>query len=97
MNTDWYVYYRVKVALADQLQLRVIAMQARLHDELGIVCALKKRPQVRDEQHTWMEVYLATPGNFGDILARELLAAKVEELIDGERHTEHFLDVTSCA
>lgn len=97
MNTDWYVYYRVRIEHAGLLQSRVVAMQSRLQLALGIQCSLKKRHQTRDEHHTWMEVYLAVPDNFEPILAQEVLSAKLEELIDGDRHTEHFLDVTSCA
>ncbi len=96
MNADWYIYYRVRIEHADLLQQRVSAMQARLHQQAGITCALKKRPQARDGHHTWMEVYQAAPEDFEAMLARELQVAGVEELIDGERHTEHFLDVTSC-
>ncbi len=97
MNTDWYIYYRVRTEHAGLLQERAGAMQSRLRQSMGIRCSLKKRHLEDGLQDTWMEVYLAAPGNFEELLAQEVLAANLEELIIGERHPEHFMDVTTCA
>ncbi len=97
MGKDYYVYYKVRTEHGAQLQERVARLQRRLHEQLGIACSLKRRPHGKDGQDTWMEVYLAAPEGFEQTLARELLAAHVQELVDGERHVEHFLDVLSCA
>ncbi len=97
MSKDYYVYYKVPTGYGALLQERVGNLQRRLHEQLGIACSLKRRPQGKDGQDTWMEVYLAAPEGFEQTLARELLAANVQELIDGERHVEYFLDVISCA
>jgi len=97
MNTDWYIYYRARTEHAGLVQERVNAMQSRMQKALGIHCSLKQRDTIQDEQHTWMEVYLAVPRDFEALLAQEVLAARLEELIVGERHTEHFMDVTTCA
>lgn len=97
MSTDWYVYYKVRTEHGAQLTERVARMQRRLREQAGVACALKRRPQSKDGLDTWMEVYAATPQDFEQTLARELLTAQVQELIDGERRVEHFLDVISCA
>ena len=97
MNRDCYVYYKGRAEHGAHLRERVASMQQRLHEQLGIACSLKRRPQSKDGFDTWMEVYLAVPEGFEQSLARELLKAKLDELIDGERHLEHFLDLTSCA
>jgi hypothetical protein len=97
MNSDWYVYYRARVEDARLLQERVRAMHSRLQRSTRIHCSLKKRYPEDGEQNTWMEVYLAVPDNFEMLLAQEVLAARLGELIVGERHKEHFMDVTTCA
>jgi len=97
MSEDYYIYYQVPAKDGALLQQRVGSLQRRLHAQLGIACALKRRQHGKDGQDTWMEVYLAAPEGFEQALARELQAAQVQELIDGDRHVEHFLDVLSCA
>jgi hypothetical protein len=96
-TVDWYIYYHVRAEHETTLHARVSAMQSRLQQTCGVTGALKRRPQLRDGLHTWMEVYIAAPIDFDTLLAAEVLAAKLPELIDGERHVEHFWDVTSCA
>jgi len=97
MNSDWYVYYRARVEDAGLLQERVAAMHSHLQRATGIHCSLKKRLSEDGEQNTWMEVYLAAPDNFEMLLAQEVLAVRLGELIVGERHMEYFMDVTTCA
>lgn len=96
-NLDWYIYYHVRADHAALLQTRVTAMQRHLLQHHGIAGALKRRPQLRDGLHTWMEVYTSAPNNFDTILASEVESAALSELIDGERHVEHFWDLSSCA
>ena len=97
MNRDYYVYYRVRTEDGARLRERVAALQHNLHEQFAVSCSLKRRPHARDGLDTWMEVYLDVPEDFEQGLARELLMEQVQELIDGERHVEHFLDVLSCA
>jgi hypothetical protein len=97
MGTDCYVYYKVRAANGTLLRERVAGLQQRLQAQWGVACSLKRRPQSKDGLDTWMEVYLAVPEGFEQGLARELHDAQVQDLIDGERHVEHFLDLTSCA
>lgn len=96
-RTDYYVYYRVRVENAAQLLQNVCAMQKRLLQYHGIVGSLKRRPQLRDGMHTWMEVYPGAPNDFDAVLAAEVLQAGLTNWIDGERHVEHFWDLNSCA
>lgn len=97
MVTDCYIYYKARTEDGVRLRERVTRLQQRLHAGWGVACSLKRRPQGKDGRDTWMEVYLAVPEGFEQGLARELLTAEVQELIDGERHIEYFLDLTSCA
>jgi hypothetical protein len=97
MGTDCYVYYKVRTGDGVQLRERVAELQQRLHAQWGVACSLKRRPHSKDGLDTWMEVYLAVPEGFEQSLAHELHMAQVQDLIDGERHVEHFLDLTSCA
>lgn len=96
-TVDWYIYYHVRAEHEAALHARVSAMQNRLLQTCGVTGSLKRRPQLRDGLHTWMEVYIAAPIDFDTLLATEVSTAKLSELIDGERHVEHFWDVTSCA
>jgi hypothetical protein len=97
MNIDLYVYYRVRCEHAPLLQARVRAMQSSLSAEYGIVTALKRRPEEKDGRHTWMEVYLAAPQEFDALLERAVGQAGLADVIDGQRHTEFFMDCSTCA
>jgi len=96
-KADWYVYYRVRVEQEAALHTCVVAMQRSLLALCGVTGSLKRRPQQRDGLHTWMEVYLDAPTGFDSMLAAETQRAKLSDLIEGERHVEHFWDVTICA
>lgn len=97
MNRDLYVYYRVRPENAHALQVRVRGMQQVLAGEYGIVAQLKRRPEEKDGRQTWMEVYMAVPPDFEAALERALAQAGLTGLIDGQRHTEVFVDISSCA
>ncbi|MBI1890838.1 MAG: DUF4936 family protein [Burkholderiales bacterium] len=94
-----YIYYRAACDREPELLKRVTSMQANLSKRHGIVAELKRRPQAQNNQHTWMEIYNSVPSGFDAILAHEVVASGVQALIDGERHTEVFIDATStpCA
>ena len=47
--------------------------------------------------HTWMEVYLDVAEGFAAELEQAVRASQLAGLIDGKRHTEHFLDLSLCA
>jgi hypothetical protein len=94
---DLYIYYRVRSENADVLRARVGPMQDALSREYGIVTGLKRRPQEKDGQQTWMEIYQAIPAGFETALESAVIREKVNTLIDGQRNTEYFLDVSSCA
>lgn len=94
---DLYIYYRVACADEHELRSRVLAMQSTLMERCRISAALKRRPDVKDERHTWMEVYEDVPEGFEEALATAIAGASLAELIDGTRHTEYFLDINACA
>lgn len=97
MPMDLYIYYRVRAADTQALQTRVTAMQAEIARQYGIEAAIKRRPEEKDSRQTWMEVYLAVPDGFETALAQAVDRNKLSSLIDGERHTEYFQDVSPCA
>jgi hypothetical protein len=94
---DLYIYYRVRSSDADALHVRAAAMQTALADKYGIVGALKRRPEEKEGRQTWMEVYEGVPEDFEASLKQAVTDADLPALIDGARHTEYFMDVSSCA
>lgn len=98
---DLYVYYRVPAGSADALRPRILAMQARLAQSYSLATALKWRPGLPDDSQTWMEIYMALPAEISEqfIAALELAAEQsgLYDLIDGRRHIERFMDMSTCA
>ncbi|WP_151634809.1 DUF4936 family protein [Noviherbaspirillum aerium] len=97
MSTDLFIYYRVRDEDAAALLPRVMALQQSLKQECGIVTGLKRRPETRDGRQTWMEIYLSVPTGFEARLEQALSDQGLSSLIDGARHTEHFVDISTCA
>jgi hypothetical protein len=94
---DLYIYYRARNENAGTLCTQVRSMQQCLSREYGIVTGLKRRPEMKDGQHTWMEIYQDVPDGFAEALERAVVEAGLPALIDGRRNIEYFLDVSSCA
>jgi len=94
---DIYIYYTARASLAEALSARVLEMQANLAAKCGVSCALKRRHADKGGRHTWMEVYLAVPEGFDAILEQAITHSELAALIDGERHSEYFMDASSCA
>ncbi len=94
---DLYVYYRVKPQAAEALQKKVRAMQAQLAAQHAVAVALKRRPEEKNGEQTWMETYLAAPQDFSATLDAAAAAAGLAELTSGPRHSEIFVDLPSCA
>lgn len=94
---DLYIYYRVRSEHTEALRIQAAAMQQCLSREYGIVTGLKRRPQEKEGRQTWMEIYQAVPDGFDAILERAIAQAGLAALIDGQRSTEYFLDVPTCA
>ena len=95
--TDLYIYYKVRDEHAVALAPRVRAMQGLLAVLHGVSGQLKRRPESDDGCQTWMEIYPSTSAGFGAALAAATIDASLSELIDGERHTEVFTDINTCA
>lgn len=94
---DLYIYYQVRDEHADALELRLRIMQAELGAVTGVYGDIKRRPGSQDGLQTWMEVYLGTGPGFDHALAAAGKEAELSELIEGERHTEVFTDLSPCA
>lgn len=94
---DLYIYYRVRSENAEALKTRALAMQQALIADYGIVAGLKRRPEEKDGQQTWMEIYQLVPKDFEVTLKNAVEQNGLSSLIDGQRHIEYFLDVSSCA
>lgn len=94
---DLYVYYRVRASDADAFQKKAVAMQSELQRRGTVNAALKRRPDIQDGMHTWMEVYLATTPDFEAQLVQAVNANGLPAFIQGPRHTEQFVDLSSCA
>lgn len=94
---DLYIYYQVRDADAAILSARVRAMQARLLAERGVAGQLKRRPEAKDGLQTWMEIYPAAADGFDAALVAAVREAALSELISGNRHTEIFTDLPTCA
>jgi hypothetical protein len=94
---DLYIYYQVRDEDAAALSSRVRTMQGRLYADCGIAGQLKRRPQAKDGLQTWMEIYPATAAGFDAALSAAVQDAAVTELIAGNRHTEIFTDLPTCA
>lgn len=94
---DLYIYYRVRSDNAAALFARLDTMQQRLADQYGIVTGLKRRPEEKDGRQTWMEIYQSVPADFEAALERTVAREELLALIDGQRNTEYFVDVSPCA
>jgi hypothetical protein len=98
---DLYVYYKVREPDAAALAPRVRAMQAALAAGHGAAVQLKRRPDSKDGLQTWMEVYPGVPESFPDALAQAARDAGLDQLPDGPRRAEVFVDLnpelTPCA
>lgn len=93
---DLYVYYRVRREHADLLQKTVGGMQRQLYQQYGITATLKRRPEIKQGQHTWMEVYIAAPSTFDKVLEQAVMESGLSALMEGERHIEYFIDFSDC-
>jgi hypothetical protein len=90
---DLYVYYKVREADAPALAPRVRALQAHV----GVPAQLKRRPGASSGLQTWMEVYPGVDDGFPARLEDAARAAAVDDLIDGPRRAEIFMDLPTCA
>jgi len=96
---ELFIYYRAKAGDAEALSAAVLAAQALLQSAWpGLQARLLRRPDSRDEHHTWMETYAFAPHGIDDTLARQIetqLAAVLAPWIVGPRHCEGFVPCAS--
>jgi hypothetical protein len=94
---DLYIYYKVRDQHADELELHLRMMQAELGLATGVYGDIKRRTVSRDGLQTWMECYLGTGDGFAALLAAAVQDAPLAGLIEGDRHTEVFTELSPCA
>lgn len=94
---DLYIYYRVSTANAGALQTQLAHMQATLAAQWQVQTDIKRRPELQNNQHTWMEIYRNVPDEFLPALQTAVTQAGISGLIDGARHIESFVDLDACA
>ncbi len=97
MRNDLYIYYRVATASAQQFEVAAVAMQAGLSQQHRIAGALKRRPEIENDHHTWMEVYASVPPDFTQAIEQAAIQHGLARFIDGSRHIEFFVNISSCA
>lgn len=88
-----FIYYRVPTAEAGRAASAVREAQARLmQTHPGLVAQLWQRPQARDGQLTWMEVYRHPQGVSAALQAQiDAALAVAAPWITGPRHVEVFM------
>jgi thiaminase len=97
MSTNLYIYYKVAASRAQEFDHAAAAMQAELSLQHQINTALKRSAEIKDEHHTWMEVYSSVPPDFAQVIAQAVAKHGLADFIDGPRHTEFFVNISSCA
>ena len=94
---DLYVYYRVQHHHSAELQALVMVMQKNLCNLHGLSFSLKRRVEKNMDYQTWMEIYFSVSAEFVAVLEHAVTSAGLLRLIDGERHNEIFVDMSTCA
>ena len=97
IRMDLYIYYRCAVEDAALVQAQVAVLQQALRSQYQARCGLKRRPAATNGEHTWMEIYLGVPADFGAVIDSAFAASALPGLLIGSRHAEHFLDCLPCA
>lgn len=91
-----FIYYRVASSQAAAARPAVEALQDRLREALpGLQTQVLRRPEEKDGQQTWMEIYSHPQGVSPQAQDRiEAAARELQALCPGPRHVEVFV---ACA
>lgn len=92
---DCYVYYKAKTADEKNVTEAFKRFRSTL-ESLGSVeqtPSLQRRPESKDEAHTWMEIYRDIPTDFCKLIEGPLHDSGLLELTLGSRHMEYFIPV----
>ena len=86
-----YVYYKVPVALHDDLVPQVRSFQASLVERHpGLACELLQRPAATDAVETWMETYRHATA-LTDAMIASIAGAAEAAALPAPRHAEVFV------
>lgn len=89
--TDIYVYYRIHEGAQSVARESVARVFDALRQSVGVVGRLSRRV---DDPLTWLESYQQVPdcAAFESALSRALEGSGLPECVNGERHSEHFVE-----
>lgn len=93
---DHFVYYRVSVERVASAERAVRSMQGELAGRLQKLPSLKRRPEAKEGEQTWMEIYLDVPADFEQTL-KDAAERHGVTAHTGPRHVELFMDLPACA
>lgn len=94
---DCYVYYKTAEEHETLLLEQVKRIREMLAMEMNVVLILQRRTEANEGIITWMEIYRQIPNAFNVSLAAIVNKTEIMALIQGERHSEYFMDTISCA
>jgi hypothetical protein len=94
---DLYIYYTIQPGDAALALQRVTQVQQQVAAAYDIVPQRKRRVDRNDGMQTWMEIYLAVPSGFDQVIAQAAAENGLTALAQGERHVEYFTELTPCA
>ncbi|MEO6919665.1 MAG: DUF4936 family protein [Collimonas sp.] len=97
MSTNLYIYYKVAAVHAQEFDGVAAKMQAELSLQHQVNTALKRSAEIKDEHHTWMEVYSSVPPDFAQVIDEAVARHGLAAFIEGPRHPEFFVNISSCA
>lgn len=92
-----FIYYRVALSDTAPAHEAVQRMQGDLRERHpGLSTELWRRPEIKDGQQTWMEIYTHTDG-IDAVLEQHIVhaAGPVQSWIQGARHVEVFVPCVS--
>lgn len=92
-----FIYYRVALSDTAAAHEAVQRMQGELRERHpGLSTELWRRPEIKDAQQTWMEIYTHADGIDAALEQRiEQAATPVQGWIQGGRHVEVFVPCVS--
>jgi len=100
---ELFIYYRMPPDAAHAAREAVEAMQDRLRQRHpGLTARLLRRPDEKDQEQTWMEIYAMEPGGTtGGVTPQiqadiaQAAAAALAPFATGVRHAEVFVPCAS--
>ncbi|MDE2428444.1 MAG: DUF4936 family protein [Burkholderiales bacterium] len=93
---DCYIYFKATPLHEAQIVQQEQQWMQLVQTRLGVTGCLQRRPETRDDFHTWMEIYRNVPLHFAEQLNVLLENSKATALHQCQRHAEYFMDIDLC-